>query len=213
MKSAEKLDEAWAQMQGVSSVVEGFVPFLREVSVIAARRPDGEIVFYPISENNHAGGILRVSKCCSDDSLQQQAEEYVTRLLEALDYTGVIALELFDVNGRLLANEFAPRVHNSGHWTIEGAETSQFENHLRAILDLPLGSTRARGHAGMVNFIGGLPEFRQVLEINCAHLHLYDKAPRKGRKVAHVTVRSDDPNQLAVSLNSLIKLAQATDDS
>lgn len=213
LKSANELDEAWVHMQGVPSIVEGFVPFQREVSLIAARRPGGEIAFYPLSENKHGGGILRVSECCQDDPLQQQAEEYVARLLEALDYVGVIALELFDIDGRLLANEFAPRVHNSGHWTIEGAETSQFENHLRAILNLPLGLTKAHGHAGMVNFIGGLPTSQQVFEINNAHLHLYDKAPRKGRKVAHATVRSDESEQYSESLDSLIKLSQVVDDS
>lgn len=213
LKSANELPEAWEKMQGVPSIVEGFVPFQREVSMIAARRPGGEMVFYPLSENNHSGGILRVSECRLDDPEQEQAEEYATRLLEALDYVGVIALEMFDVGGELLANEFAPRVHNSGHWTIEGAETSQFENHLRAILDLPLGSTRARGHAGMVNFIGGLPVADEVLEIPNAHLHLYDKTARKGRKVAHATVRADDSSQFTHSLLNLIDLAQAADDS
>ena len=213
LKSSDELSGAWKMMQGVPSIVEGFVPFQREVSMIAARRPGGEIVFYPLSENNHSGGILRVSKCCQDDHEQQQAEDYVTRLLEALGYVGVIALELFDVDGQLLANEFAPRVHNSGHWTIEGAETSQFENHLRAILDLPLGSTKARGYTGMVNFIGDLPTSEQVLEVKNAHLHLYDKLPRKGRKVGHATVRADDSSQFSLSLQSLIDLAKTRDDS
>ncbi len=213
LKSPEQLAEAWEQMQGVPSIVEGFVPFQREVSIIAARSPSGEVIFYPISENNHDKGILRVSECCVDDALQQQAESCATRLLDALDYVGIIALELFDVDGQLLANEFAPRVHNSGHWTIEGAETSQFENHLRAILDLPLGSTKARGHAGMVNFIGGVPTTESVLAIPNAHHHLYDKDLRKGRKVAHATVRADDKDSYTQSLKSLIELAQQTDDS
>ena len=213
LKSQDQLKKAWESMQNAPSIVEGFVPFQREVSMIAARRPNGSCNFYPLSENKHDGGILRVSECCLDDPLQQQAEEFVSRLLTALDYVGVIALELFDVDGKLLANEFAPRVHNSGHWTIEGAETSQFENHLRAILDLPLGSTKAVGHAAMVNFIGGLPKSREVLQINNAHLHLYDKVPRKGRKVAHATIRSDDPDQYAHTLSSLSKLARAVDNS
>ena len=213
LKSPEQLPEAWDAMQGASSIVEGFIPFQREVSIIAARRTNGDVVFYPLSENKHSGGILRISECCSNDPLQQQAEEYVTRLLDLLNYVGIIALELFDVDGQLLANEFAPRVHNSGHWTIEGAETSQFENHLRAILDLPLGSTKPRGFAGMVNFIGDAPKYEQVLATNNAHLHLYDKAPRKGRKVAHVTIRSDDEAQYKQSLQSMVELAQACDDS
>ncbi len=156
---------------------------------------------------------MRVAECCVDDPLQQKAEAYVIRWLEALDYVGIIALELFEIDGKLLANEFAPRVHNSGHWTIEGAETSQFENHLRAILDLPLGSTNARGHTGMVNFIGNLPVSESTLSISNAHLHLYDKSARKGRKVAHATVRADSVEEYSQSLQELVRLAEATDDS
>ncbi len=213
LQSADQLPAAWVSMQGSPAIVEGFVPFRREVSIIAARRPNGETAFYPLSENRHSGGILRVAECRENDPLQASAEAYVTRLLEALNYVGVIALELFDVDGRLLANEFAPRVHNSGHWTIEGAETSQFENHLRAILDLPLGSTQARGHTAMVNFIGGVPDSEQVLNIANTHLHLYDKAPRTGRKVAHATVRCDDAGRFREALQQLIALAEASDDS
>lgn len=213
LKSADELAGAWESMQGVASIVEGFVAFTREVSIIAARRPSGEIAFYPLSENKHRGGILRVSEACREDTLQTQAEDYVTRLLEALDYVGVIALELFEVDGCLVANEFAPRVHNSGHWTIEGSETSQFENHLRAILDLPLGSTKTRGFAGMVNFIGDVPTSEQILSLDNAHLHLYAKQPRKGRKVAHATVRADDEEQFKSVLQQLVDLANQTDDS
>ncbi len=213
LKSADDLAMAWDSMQGAESIVEGFVPFQREISIIAARNPHGEIAFYPVSENQHRGGILRVSTCYHADPMQTQAQAYVTRLLEALNYVGVIALELFEVEGQLLANEFAPRVHNSGHWTIEGAETSQFENHLRAISDLPLGSTKARGFAGMVNFIGGVPTSAQVLNSAHTHLHLYAKQPRKGRKVAHATVLSDNAVDFDNALKNLKKLADATDDS
>ena len=213
LKSAGELESAWQAMQGAPSIVEGFVPFRREVSIIAARRPSGDIVFYPLSENRHSGGILRVATACSHDAEQAMAEDYVRRLMEKLDYVGVIALELFDVDGKLLANEFAPRVHNSGHWSIEGSETSQFENHLRAILDLPLGSTQTRGHAAMVNFIGGLPDNAELLDLSHAHLHLYDKVPRKGRKVAHATVRSDDAEFFDRILTRLKAMAQAADDS
>lgn len=213
LRSEADLAAAWDSMQGAPSIVEGFVPFRREVSIIAARRPSGDIAFYPLSENQHAGGILRVATACADDVLQDIAEDYVRRLLEKLDYVGTIALELFDVDGQLLANEFAPRVHNSGHWTIEGSETSQFENHLRAILDLPLGSTQTRGFAAMVNFIGGLPDNAALLNLDHAHLHLYDKSPRKGRKVAHATVRTDDVESFDATLTQLKNMAQAADDS
>ncbi|WP_367154437.1 5-(carboxyamino)imidazole ribonucleotide synthase [Methylomonas sp. HYX-M1] len=213
LKSADDLAAAWRAMQDAPAIVEGFVDFNREVSIIAARRPSGDIAFYPLSENRHRGGILRVASACSADPLQAQAENQVRRLLEALNYVGVIALELFDIDGELLANEFAPRVHNSGHWSIEGSETSQFENHLRAILDEPLGSTRNRGQAAMVNFIGGLPETSQLLNLPNVHLHLYDKAPRKGRKVAHATVRCDQAESFRDTLETLENLAKRTDDS
>jgi 5-(carboxyamino)imidazole ribonucleotide synthase len=211
--AANELAAAWESMQGAASILEGFVPFQREVSIIAARNPAGQIVYYPLSENQHRSGILRVAACRANDALQTTAETYVKALLEKLDYVGVIALELFAVNGQLLANEFAPRVHNSGHWSIEGAETSQFENHLRAILNLPLGNTTARGYTAMVNFIGGLPETEQVLSISDSHLHLYAKCPRKGRKVAHATVRSDDAAIFNSSLQQLSTLANQVDHS
>lgn len=213
LRTESDLEPAIHAMQGAASIVEGFVDFRREVSIIAARRPSGDIVFYPLSENQHSGGILRIARACHDDALQATAEDYVRRLLEKLEYVGVIALELFDVDGQLLANEFAPRVHNSGHWTIEGSETSQFENHLRAILDLPLGSTATRGHAAMVNFIGGLPETEQLLDKTNVHLHLYDKLPRRGRKVAHATVRSDKIDVFEKVLADLAVIAKAVDDS
>ncbi|MDD5275982.1 MAG: 5-(carboxyamino)imidazole ribonucleotide synthase [Methylovulum sp.] len=213
LKYEADLATAWHKLEGVPAIVEAFVPFSREVSIIAARNVSGELVFYPLSENTHRGGILRVAKSKANDPLQHQAETYISRLMAALDYVGVLALELFDVAGELIANEFAPRVHNSGHWTIEGAETSQFENHLRAILDQPLGSTAAVGKTAMVNFIGNLPITKQILTIPGAHLHLYDKAPRKGRKVAHATVRAESTEQLAIALESLNRLAEKADDS
>jgi len=213
IKNAEILATAWESMQGCPAIIESWVPFQREVSIIAARNPNGEVVYYPLSENKHEQGILRIAECRSDDPLQTQAENYVTRLLDKLDYVGVIALELFDVDGQLLANEFAPRVHNSGHWTIEGTETSQFENHLRAILNLPLGSTEARAYAGMVNFIGGMAETKAVMAIPNAHYHLYAKASRKGRKVAHATVLAQTPESYQSSLERLQILAQNMDNS
>jgi 5-(carboxyamino)imidazole ribonucleotide synthase len=213
LKSEADLKPAWAMVQGLPAIVEAFVPFSREVSIIAARSVSGSVVFYPLSENLHTGGILRIAECRANDPMQAQAEDYITRLLQALDYVGVLALELFEVEGQLIANEFAPRVHNSGHWTIEGAETSQFENHLRAILDLPLGSTAAVGKAAMVSFIGGLPETKDVLAIENAHLHLYGKSPRRGRKVAHVTVRTESKEQFEESISKLKRLADQVDDS
>jgi len=213
LKSEADLRPAWELLEGAPAIVEGFVPFDREVSVIAVRGVNGSMAFYPLSENLHRGGILRVARSCVGDAMQSQAEAYVSRLMDALGYVGVLALELFETGGRLIANEFAPRVHNSGHWTIEGAETSQFENHLRAILGLPLGSTAPVGKSAMVNFIGGLPEPQEVLALAQTHLHLYDKAPRKGRKVAHATVRAETSEQLSSLLQPLTALADRVDDS
>ncbi len=213
LKSEADLKPAWELIQGFPAIVEAFVPFTREVSIIAARSVSGSVVFYPLSENLHKGGILRIAENRANDPMQTQAEDYISRLLNALDYVGVMALELFEVEGQLIANEFAPRVHNSGHWTIEGAETSQFENHLRAILDLPLGSTAAVGKAAMVNFIGGIPAIEDVMVIDNTHLHLYGKSSRKGRKVAHATVRTESAEQFEQSLRQLAKLAEQIDDS
>lgn len=211
--SNDQIDQAWQTIQQVPSIVEGFVNFDREISIIAARNTKSEIAFYPLSENEHRGGILRISEAKPNDPLQHEAEQAVAKLLNKLDYVGIIALELFDLHGHIVANEFAPRVHNSGHWTIEGAHTSQFENHLRAILGLPLGRTQTKGFAGMVNFIGGLPDSEKVLNIPHAHLHLYDKSARKGRKVAHASVCCNDELSFADSLQNLVELAEASDDS
>jgi 5-(carboxyamino)imidazole ribonucleotide synthase len=177
-------------------VLEELVPFERELSLLAVRGRDGETRFYPLVENVHAGGVLRTSRAPAANAPQEQAEEYAVRLLDALAYVGVLALELFEVEGELVANELAPRVHNSGHWTIEGAQTSQFENHLRAILQLPLGSTAARGEVAMVNAIGAAPKRERILAIPGARLHLYGKELRPGRKLGHVTLLDPTPERM-----------------
>lgn len=207
LRSADDLAPGWEQIGGVPAIVEAFVPFDREVSVIAARDGGGRTLAYPLSANTHHQGILTRSVSRPGDPVQARAEAYITRLLDHLDYVGVLALELFQVGERLLANEFAPRVHNSGHWTIEGAETSQFENHLRAVAGLDLGLTTPVGRAAMVNCLGTVPPAREVLAVPGAHLHHYGKADRPGRKVGHITVRADDPDQLNARLNALAQLA------
>ena len=179
---------------GEHELAEEIVAFDRELSIIAVRSRDGETRFWPLAENVHRDGVLRVSRAPAAAAPQAEAEELVGRLLDELGYVGVLALELFEVEGRLLANEFAPRVHNTGHWTIDGAVTSQFENHLRAILGLPLGSTEAIAESVMVNLIGGVPSLEQLLGLPGAHLHLYGKEPRRGRKLGHLTfVDADEP--------------------
>ena len=195
LRRAVDAQESWDALQGQPLILESFVPFDREVSLLSVRGRDGGTAFYPLVENYHHDGILRRSIApapSTQPALQARAEEYGSRVLEALDYVGVLAIEFFQVGDRLLANEMAPRVHNSGHWTIEGAETSQFENHLRAALGLPLGATTPRGYSVMLNLIGEIPDHAAMLALPNAHLHLYAKEPRPGRKLGHVTVRGDD---------------------
>ena len=186
-------------------LAEELVRFDRELSIVAARGKDRKTRFWPLAENTHRDGILRVSRAPAVDAPQAEAEALATALLDELDYVGVLAVELFQVGDRLLANEFAPRVHNTAHWTIDGAETSQFENHLRAILGLPLGSTVARGPSVMVNLIGGIPPLEELAALPDAHVHLYGKEPRAGRKVGHVTL-VDAPAEVVAAA---IELADA----
>ena len=177
---------------GKDELAEEIVDFDRELSILGVRSRDGETRFWPLAENVHRDGILRVSRAPAVNAPQEEAEELATRLLDELEYVGVLALELFEAGGRLLANEYAPRVHNTGHWTIDGAVTSQFENHLRAILGLPLGSTEALAPSVMVNLIGGTPPAERLLGLHRVHFHLYGKAARHGRKVGHVTLVGAD---------------------
>jgi 5-(carboxyamino)imidazole ribonucleotide synthase len=202
LRAAGDVDPAGAELGAgaVPLVLESLVPFDRELSVLAVRSADGEVACWPLVENHHEQGILRVSRAPAADAPQEVAETLAARLLDDLDHVGVLAVELFDAGGELLANEIAPRVHNSGHWSIEGAVTSQFENHVRAVLGWPLGSTAARGRSAMVNCIGVMPPPDAVLAIPGAHLHDYGKAPRRGRKLGHVTVVAADDDELDARL-------------
>jgi 5-(carboxyamino)imidazole ribonucleotide synthase len=202
IRTVADADAAWAalgaQADSVGLILEAFVPFERELSVVAVRGRDGEFRTWPLTENWHEQGVLSASlaPARADAALAAEAVSCARRVAEALEYVGVFALELFVREGRLMANEMAPRVHNSGHWTIEGSETSQFENHLRAVLGLPLGDTRMLGHACMLNWIGELPAAAPVLAEPCGHWHDYGKSPREGRKVGHATFRADGPGEL-----------------
>jgi 5-(carboxyamino)imidazole ribonucleotide synthase len=186
-------------------ILEEFVSFDRELSIIGVRNESGEVCFYPLVENHHREGILRLSLVTGINSsqLQKQAEEYCAAVLSALNYVGVLVIEFFEKGGRLLANEMAPRVHNSGHWTIEGAVTSQFENHLRAVSGAPLGSTGPLGACAMVNLVGNLPDVKSILKIDGAHLHLYDKNPRPNRKIGHITLVEKDMESVQRKLDLL----------
>jgi 5-(carboxyamino)imidazole ribonucleotide synthase len=182
-------ERAWRALGNVPLLYEEWVPFDCELSIIGARSTSGEVAIYPLCGNVHGAGVLRLT-CApfGPPRWQRLAARHLVRLLTHLRYTGILTVEFFVRDGRLIANEMAPRVHNSGHWTIEGAATSQFENHLRAILGLPLGATRALGHSAMINLIGQMPVTSQVLALAGVHLHDYGKRPRPGRKVGHLTI-------------------------
>ena len=206
LKTPADIEAAWdalgPQAERVGLILEGFVAFQRELSVVAVRARDGEFRAWPLTENWHVDGVLSASLAPApvNDALRDTALAHARKLAEALDYVGVFALELFCRDGELLANEMAPRVHNSGHWTIEGSETSQFQNHLRAVLGMPLGDTRMVGHACMLNWLGEMPEAAPVLREVGGHWHDYGKSPREGRKVGHTTLRAESPQELAEAL-------------
>lgn len=211
LRAPADLEAAWAALGGQPLILEAFVPFERELSCLAVRGKGGELRYYPVVENVHRDGILRVATPRADDPLQGEAEDYARRVAEHLGYVGVLAFEFFVAGGRLFANEIAPRVHNSGHWTIEGAECSQFENHLRAIAGLPLGSTALRGPSVMVNFIGEVPDDAALAAIPGVHIHHYGKAPKPQRKVGHATVTAPDAAALAGRLARLQALVAAVE--
>ncbi|MBW7470409.1 5-(carboxyamino)imidazole ribonucleotide synthase [Marinobacter sp. M216] len=199
LRSPEDAADAWASIGHPRLIVEKFVDFTREVSMIAVRAEDGDVAFYPMTENTHHEGILRYSIAPAPDldrSIQEDAERHIRALLNELNYVGVLTLELFETENGLIANEMAPRVHNSGHWTIEGAMTSQFENHIRAISGHPLGNTEPRGLSCMINIIGEHGELNRILELPYAHLHLYNKGERPGRKLGHVNILADSYEEL-----------------
>ena len=203
------LEPAWRSLGEAPCILEAKVSFARELSALVVRGLGGEIEAWPLAENLHRGGILRRTLAPAPRNPDSRtANHWATTLAERLDHVGVLALELFEsADGTLLANEFAPRVHNSGHWTIEGARTSQFENHLRAILGLPLGDCRAIGHAAMVNLIGRCPATADLLAVPGARLHLYGKAPREGRKLGHVTAVATDADEAIDTARQLLALA------
>ena len=209
IRATTDLAGAWSAVDRAPCILEGFVDFERELSIISARALDGSIVHYPLVENHHREGILRLSLAPAPavpDEMRALAEGYARRLMEELEYVGVMTIELFQRGAELIANEMAPRVHNSGHWTIEGALTSQFENHMRAIAGLPLGSAAARGHSAMVNIVGRAPRTSDVLAIEGAHLHLYGKAERARRKIGHVTVTRDSAAAVQRTVTELLAL-------
>ena len=199
LRDRADIEGAWRAIGGVPLILEAFIAFECEVSVVAVRSRSGEFRHYPLTRNWHRDGILSASLAplAGSAELERRAVVHARQLAERLDYVGAFALELFVLGDRLLANEMAPRVHNSGHWTIEGTACSQFENHVRAVLGQPLGDTAARAHCVMLNWIGELPDANVVLGEARGHWHDYGKSPRAGRKVGHATLCADDAQELA----------------
>ena len=206
LRSAADVAPAWERLGKQPLLLEAFVKFDREISCIGVRGKGGELAFYPVAENVHRDGILRTSVPRAKDPLQKAAERATRAVMEKLDYTGVLAFEFFAAGGKLLGNEIAPRVHNSGHWTLDGAVCSQFENHLRAVAGLPLGSTALRGPCAMVNFIGSVPELSRLAKIPGLHVHLYGKAAKPARKIGHANVTAGNEAELKKALKKLTAL-------
>jgi len=209
---ASQLELAWGELGQVPSILERLVPFQRELSVVCVRASGGESAAYPLVQNYHREGILRLTLAPAPElnpDLQREAVTIAASILEELEYVGVLAVELFQVDGRLVANEIAPRVHNSGHWTMDGAACSQFENHLRAGLGWPLGDTASTGYTAMVNLLGEEPDVGELLSLPGAHLHLYGKAPRPLRKIGHLNIVGQDPHQVTLQLRALADVLRA----
>jgi 5-(carboxyamino)imidazole ribonucleotide synthase len=209
LRAAADVDQAWAAIGAAGLIYEKFQDFSREISLVGVRSAGGQTLFYPLSCNTHGGGILRYSTApFTNARLEKNARLHMKRVMHALGYVGVLTLEFFVVRGSLIANEMAPRVHNSGHWTIEGCVTSQFENHLRAVCDMPLGSTRPLGHTAMINFLGLMPDRERLLAIDGLAYHDYGKTPRPGRKLGHCTILKRLPRDRNRALLTTLKLIE-----
>jgi 5-(carboxyamino)imidazole ribonucleotide synthase len=195
IRDGDNLDRVWADLGTKSAILEAFIPFEREISVIAARSADGCVECYDVTENEHRDHILKISRAPADisDALAARARAIAESIANALNYVGVLAVEMFVVQTGggpdVLVNEIAPRVHNSGHWTLDGASISQFEQHIRAIAGWPLGKPIRHGHVTMTNLIGDeINDYERWLTVPGATVHLYGKGPaRPGRKMGHVT--------------------------
>lgn len=213
INNADNAAEAFETIGSVPAILDQFIEFTRELSIVSTRSVDGDIVYYPLTENVHRGGILRVSKAPAREvnaKLTEQAHHAAKQILERFDYVGTLAVEFFQIGSgdgaTLVANEIAPRVHNTGHWTIEGTRTSQFENHMRAVMGMGLGSAEPIGCSAMVNIIGDEPRPGALASMPEAHVHMYGKAPRAGRKIGHVTLNAPSEAELDALLERFTRV-------
>ena len=222
LKSLDQVDQIWAEMAGFiatgtetfphSIIAEKMIPFDREVSVIGARDKAGNLAIYPVTENQHTDGVLTLSLAAEiDANIQKQAIDAFNKLAETMDYVGVLAIEFFDVNGQLMVNEIAPRVHNSGHWTQQGTACSQFENHMRAVAGLPLGDTKLQKPSVMINVLGQASISPEVLTISDVKSHWYGKAQKAGRKMGHINVSASSNAALGEKLLQLAEILPEQD--
>lgn len=208
LRDPEDRERAWQKLGDSKLVLESFIPFDAECSLVAVRGLDGDTRIWPLTRNIHSNGILKLSMPgVFEDALQQEAARQMRAMLEHFDYTGVLTIEFFLLDGELLVNEFAPRVHNSGHWTIDGATCSQFENHVRAITGLPLGKTDMAAHSLMFNWIGEMPDRNRAMMLPGLHWHDYGKAPKPGRKIGHATLTADSREALQTQAVDLAQMA------
>ncbi|BBN81574.1 N5-carboxyaminoimidazole ribonucleotide synthase [Pseudoalteromonas sp. A25] len=222
VKSKDDVESIWSEMaQFLASgtdtlphtiIAEKMIPFDREVSIIGVRDKHGECKIYPLTENQHTNGVLTLSIAGKEKpTIEQQAKDAFNALAQELDYVGVLAIEFFDVQGQLLVNEIAPRVHNSGHWTQQGCHVSQFENHMRAVAGLPLGSTELLRPTAMINVLGQAAIPTQVLAVSDTTSHWYGKSAKPGRKMGHINVSGSDLLQLSERLEQLAKVLPEQD--
>ena len=206
VRDQQQLETFFCAMQQ-RIIVEDKIAFDRELSIIAVRSQQGNILYYPLIENQHEQGMLHLSRIAKvNEALQTQAQNYAKTILESLAYVGVLVIEFFQQGEKLLANEMAPRVHNSGHWTVEGARTSQFENHLRAVCGLPLQPTDLVKPTAMLNIIGQIPDMQSLCNVSELHWHDYGKVARPKRKLGHITLCAQDEQQLSAKINTVNKV-------
>lgn len=214
VKEDSDVEQIWSEMseflaRGTDAaphaiLAEQMIKFDREVSIIGVRSKSGDVAIYPLTENQHTNGVLTLSVAGKEKSdIQAQAEDAFTKVANALNYVGVLAIEFFDVQGDLLVNEIAPRVHNSGHWTQQGCHVSQFENHMRAIAGLPLGSTKLLRPTAMINVLGESFIPTDVLSVSDVTSHWYGKTAKPGRKMGHINVSAESLHDLGEKLGSL----------
>ncbi|AQQ01239.1 5-(carboxyamino)imidazole ribonucleotide synthase [Pseudoalteromonas aliena] len=214
LKSDNQIEQIWSEMADFIAtgtqqtphtiIAEKMIPFDREVSIIGARDKHGNVAIYPLTENEHTNGVLTLSIAGKNNkNLEAQANDAFTKIANELNYVGVLAIEFFDVQGTLLVNEIAPRVHNSGHWTQQGCHCSQFENHMRAVAGLPLGNTELKQITAMINVLGQASIPFDVLKVSDVTSHWYGKTAKQGRKMGHINVSAASMNDLADKLGEL----------